>query len=236
MKQRIWELDALRGLCILGMVVIHFIYDLVELFALVQWNYPALFIFIRDQGGILFLLLSGICVTLGSHHIRRGLLVFGCGMLCTAVTYGMTFFGFAHSGLTIWFGVLHCLGVCMLLWSVFHKLPTPVLAVVGVLAIGAGMYFDAAVRVDFPWLTGLGIRTSSFASSDYFPIFPNLGYFLIGAVLGKTLYRKQQSLFPKIRSTSPIPAFFCACGRHSLWIYLLHQPALAAFFAVITLL
>ena len=75
MKQRIWELDALRGLCILGMVAVHFVYDLVELYGLVQWQYPALFSFIKDWGGVLFLVLSGICVTLGRSHIRRGLQV-----------------------------------------------------------------------------------------------------------------------------------------------------------------
>ena len=35
-KQRIWELDALRGICVLGMVAVHFVYDLVELYALVD--------------------------------------------------------------------------------------------------------------------------------------------------------------------------------------------------------
>lgn len=234
MKQRIWELDALRGLCILGMVAVHFIYDLVELYALVEWDYPAIFIFIRDQGSILFFLLSGICVTLGRRHIRRGLLVFACGMLCTTVTYGMVYFEFAHNSMTIWFGVLHCLGICMLLWSLFRRLPVPMLAAFGILIIAAGIYLSTSVRVEFPWLIGLGIRTPSFASSDYFPVLPYFGYFLLGTVLGKTLYRKQQSLFPKINSTSAVPAFLCACGRHSLWIYLLHQPVLAALLAVIT--
>lgn len=236
MKQRIWELDALRGLCILGMVAVHFIYDLVDLYALVQWDYPTLFIFIRDQGSLLFFLLSGICVTLGNHHVRRGFLVFFCGILCTAVTYGMVAFGFAHSSMTIWFGVLHCLGACMLLWSLFRRFPVPVLVPMGLLMIAAGVYLNTSVLVDFPWLIPLGITTPTFASSDYFPIFPYLGYFLLGAVLGKTLYRRQQSLFPKVNSNSPIPAFLCACGKHSLWIYLLHQPVLAAFFTLISLL
>ena len=35
MKQRIWELDAFRGICVLGMVVVHFVYDITELYSLV---------------------------------------------------------------------------------------------------------------------------------------------------------------------------------------------------------
>ena len=33
MKKRVWELDAFRGLCVLGMVLIHFVYDLIDLYA-----------------------------------------------------------------------------------------------------------------------------------------------------------------------------------------------------------
>ena len=76
MKKRIWELDALRGVCILGMVIVHFVYDLVELYALVPMAYPAWFAFIKDWGGVLFLLLSGTCATLGSGRTRRGCVVF----------------------------------------------------------------------------------------------------------------------------------------------------------------
>lgn len=230
MKQRIWELDALRGICILGMVVVHFIYDLVDLYALVDWQYPAAFLFIRDWGGVLFLLISGICVTLGSRSVRRGLTVFACGMLCTAVTAGMVALGFAGKSMVIWFGILHCLGICMLLWSPMKRLPVPALAVLGILLIGLGFYLDANIRVDFPWLVPLGLRFPGFASSDYFPLLPYLGFFLLGAVLGKTVYRSKTSLLSRVNSQNPILRFLSGCGRHSLWIYLLHQPILTAIF------
>ena len=50
MKKRIWELDALRGLCILGMVVVHFVYDLVELYGLIKWEYPPAFLLCSTMG------------------------------------------------------------------------------------------------------------------------------------------------------------------------------------------
>jgi len=101
MKRRIWELDALRGLCVLGMVLVHLVYDMVELYGLVAWEYPQWFVLIKEWGGILFLLISGICVTLGSHCIKRGLLVFVCGLVCTAVTGAMVLLGLAEQGMVI---------------------------------------------------------------------------------------------------------------------------------------
>lgn len=233
MKQRIWELDALRGACILAMVVIHGAYDAVELYGLVRWEYPALFSFIKDWGGVLFLLISGICATLGSRGVKRGLVVFGCGMVCTAVTYGMAALGFAGKGIVIYFGVLHCLGVCMLLWPLFRKLPTTLLAITGGVLVALGLYIRACVRVDFPWLIILGFTYPGFATSDYFPLLPFLGFFLLGAVLGKTLYKNKRTLLPKVNDSAPVFRFLRLCGKHSLWIYLLHQPVLSLVFWLI---
>ena len=123
MKNRIWELDALRGLFVLCVVFIHLMYDLTDLYGLIDFEYPAIYLFVQNWGGVLFLLISGICVTLGSHCIRRGILVFLCGIAITAVTAGMYFLGMADRSVIIYFGVLHCLGICMLLWPLFQKLP-----------------------------------------------------------------------------------------------------------------
>ena len=226
MKKRIWELDALRGLCILGMVIVHFVYDLVELYALVPMAYPKWFAFVKDWGGVLFLLLSGTCATLGSSHTRRGLLVFACGMVCTAVTLGMYLLGFSGKEIIIYFGVLHCLGVCMLLWGGFRKLPTWALGVLGAALTAAGLWLRTRY-VSFPWLIVLGFVPDWFASSDYFPLLPNLGFFLLGAVLGRTVYRQKSTRLPSVNEKSPALRFLTLCGRHSLGIYLLHQPILA---------
>lgn len=235
MKKRIWELDALRGLCILGMVVVHFVYDLVELYGLIEWEYPPLFTFVQSWGGVLFLLISGICVTLGSRCIRRGLLVFACGLVVSGVTYGMYHFGFATKSLIIYFGVLHCLGVCMLLWPVFRKLPHWALALAGLILVLAGFYVRELPWVDTYYLMIFGIPWKGFASSDYFPLLPYLGFFLMGSALGKSVYRKKETLLPKVNAQNPIIRFFLLCGKHSLWIYLLHQPILSGIFYLITM-
>jgi len=226
MKKRIWELDAFRGICILGVVFVHFVYDLVELYRIVDWEYPVLFSLVKNWGGVLFVVLSGVCVTLGRRSLRRGVIVLGCGMVITAVTYGMYRFGFDKS-IMIYFGVLHCLGSCMILWSMFKKCPNRLLAVIGIAMVAAGLYLRGNATVDHPWLTPLGFVPPKFYTSDYFPLLPNLGFFLLGAVLGRTVYRRKETLLPMVSERNVLVRFFSFCGRQSLFIYLAHQPILA---------
>lgn len=225
MAKRIWELDALRGLCVAGMVAVHFIYDLVDIYGLLNWQYPAVYSFVQTWGGVLFLLISGICVTLGRRSVKRGLIVLACGLLVSTVTWGMTFFGF-HESIIIYFGVLHCLGICMILWQLFKPLPTWLIAGIGGVMVWAGLSLLNTPPVSYPWLIPFGIVPKDFMSSDYFPLLPHLGFFLLGAVLGRTVYAKKQSLLPRVNEKNPIICFFRFCGKHSLWIYLLHQPVL----------
>lgn len=235
MKNRIWELDALRGLCVLGMVVIHFVYDLVVLFRVLHWEFPAVYSFVQNWGGVLFLLISGICVTLGSRSVRRGLIVFCCGLTVTAATALMYILSLADKGIIIYFGVLHCLGICMLLWPVFRHLPVWALGALGGALAAAGLLLQN-ITVSHFWFVPLGITYPGFFSSDYFPLLPHLGFFLLGAFLGKTLYRNKQTLLPGVNSRVLPLAFLQLCGKHSLWIYLLHQPILSGIAYLIYLL
>lgn len=230
MNKRIWELDAIRGLLMILIMAYHLFYDLVFLFSLVELNTSfllGLYRFCNNWLGSPFLLLSGLCVTLGSRPVRRGLQVIGGGLAITAVTATLYWIGFAGKDIIIYFGVLHCLGTCMLLWPVFRKLPTWALPVLGVILAAVGLYIKRRYLVNFDWLAPFGLISRNFASSDYFPLLPNLGYFLIGAFLGKILYRKKLSLLPNILPSCLPIRFLSFIGRHSLIIYLLHQPILA---------
>ena len=232
-KSRIWELDALRGICILGMMVVHFVFDLNE-FAGLGLTMPGWFDFCQRYGHILFILISGTCATLASRSFRRGVIVFCAGLLVTGVTLFMVCVLKFNRSLSIFFGILHLLGICMMLFPLFKKLPVWALAVLGAGFVALGVWLAALepVAVSFPSAQGLllgaiGIRPAGFYSGDYFPIFPNLGWFLLGAVLGRTAYRRRESLLPKVNADFFLLRFFRFCGRHSLWIYLLHQPVLA---------
>lgn len=230
MKKRIWELDALRGFLMIAIMLFHLWYDLVFLFGLADLTTPfarGLYSFCNDWLGSPFLLISGLCATIGSKPVKRGLQVIGGGMVITAVTVGMYLLHFADRGIIIYFGVLHCIGVCMLLWPLFKKLPSVVLLVLGIFMIAAGLYLKEYGWVDFPWLVPFGLVPRGFASADYFPLLPNLGYFLVGAVIGRKVYREKVSRLPKVNPTHILIRPLCFIGRNSLLLYLLHQPVLA---------
>lgn len=233
MKTRVWELDAARGLALLGMLIIHFVYDLVDLWGVISWQEPEWYLFIKNNCGFVFLVISGISATLGSGRMGRGGLVFACGLLCTAVTALMYLLGLADRGIIIWFGALHCLGVCMVLWHWLQPLPSRSLALLGLVLTAAGLVL-ARVYFDVHWaLIPLGICPDGFISSDYFPLLPNLGFFLLGAVLGRAVYREKKTRLPGISPDLPPIRLLRAMGRHSLTIYLLHQPVLAGVTMVI---
>lgn len=236
MKHRIWELDVLRGIFILGMVIVHCIYDLQTFLNIPVLSGSELFSFIQDWGGVLFFLISGICVTLGSRSIRRGLIVFGCGLVVSAVTYGMYALGFAGKGMIIYFGVLHCLGACMLLWPLFKRIPWQVLIPLSALLIYIGLDLEPYRFDTGLWLVPLGFRPVAFYSSDYFPLLPFLGFFLLGVILGKTLYRKQETLFPKVSPKNIFVRALSFVGRWSLPIYMLHQPILTGLIYLLEVL
>lgn len=226
MKKRIWELDAARGLALIGMILIHFVFDLTELTGILTWQEPGWFLFLKNHGGALFLLISGISATLGSHPAKRGAQVFACGMLCTAVTYGMYRLGFAYRSIIIYFGVLQCLGVCMLLWCLLRRCSEKMLLVMGLVLTAIGLWLGSR-PVEVPWyLIPLGFCPTWFQSSDYFPLLPNFGWFLIGTWVGKRFYGDGQTKFPMAEERYYRP--LCALGRHSLLVYLIHQPLLAA--------
>lgn len=228
-RNRIWELDALRGICITGMVAVHLLYDLNAI-----GPHTPVLSWIQHWGGTLFLLISGVCVTLGSRHIRRSLIVFGCGMICTVVTAGMYVLGIAEKGIVIYFGVLHCLGACMLTWSLLRHCPNGVLAVLGSIFCIAGLHLERTVIVSHPFLIPFGFLYPGFSSSDYFPLLPYLGFFLLGALIGRTLYKEKCTRFPNFDPKRLPIGFFCQCGVYSLPIYLLHQPLLTVLLTLVS--
>ncbi len=230
-KQRIWELDALRGLCILGMIVVHFVYDIVA-FTPYRLTIPQWFLTVQQYGHLLFVLISGICVTLGSRCVKRGIIVYLCAMVITLVTVVMDY-GLDMGSVRIWFGILHLLGVCMMLYPLFRKLPHWALALIGLIFVGIGYWFTTfTVNVDF--LFPLGLRSGRiFTGSDYFPIFPGLGSFLLGAAIGKSVYRNKGSLLPRARTDFPLIRALSFIGKHSLEIYMLHQPIIYAVVIII---
>lgn len=146
----------------------------------------------------------------------RGLETFGLGLIVTAATYVYLSAGY------IVFGVLHCIGISILLAYPFLRRPLAA-AIVGLCTIVAGIVI-APLTFSFPWLLPLGFSPIGFESVDYFPLLPWLGVVLLGVVIGRILYSRRQRRFAIRDRLASRPARFVAwLGRHSLVIYFLHQ-------------
>ncbi|MGE5653746.1 MAG: heparan-alpha-glucosaminide N-acetyltransferase [Bacillota bacterium] len=214
---RIWELDALRGIAIILMATFHLVFDLAFFFGLPIdylhgfWYYEGL------SSALLFMLVSGASSTLSRRPARRGLIVFGWGMALTIGTYLM------DPSLYIRFGILQFLGAAMVLAMLVRKWRLSLLIPFSLAVIAVGVYLRT-IRTTVPWLFPLGLITTSFDSLDYYPIFPYFGVYTLGIALGRLLYAKRRSLF----FWQPAFQVLEVMGQHSLTIYLLHQPAILA--------
>jgi uncharacterized membrane protein len=140
-------------------------------------------------------------------------------MVITVVTYFVVGRGF------VVFGILHLLGVSTILAVPFLRSRWASL-VGGIVAIGLGVYLGS-VKVLSPWLLWLGVPQLRRYMVDYYPILPWFGIALLGVFLGFTLYAGGVRRFalPDLSQRAPVRALGYL-GRHSLLIYLIHQPIL----------
>ena len=220
MKQRYHLLDMLRGVCIILVVWYHVLYNLSEIFG-------GEYAFFRSAGmdnfrdgfvGVL-VVLAGISCSLTRSNLRRGLKTLAGGLLITVVT------AVVMPGQLITFGILHFFGCCMLLYAAAHRLLERLPVWPGAIA-GLALYF--LTRELYSTVTGvphsfllfaLGFRTGH-ASADYYPMLPWVFLFLAGGFLGR-LFAK--GTVPEVFRKNPGPVLSWL-GRHTMLIYLLHQP------------
>lgn len=234
-KGRYALLDTIRGATLISMVAYHTVWDLVYLFG-VNWRWyesPGAY-FWQQSICWMFIFLSGFCWPLGHNPLRHGLTVFLAGAVISVVT--VLFLPQNH----ILFGILTLLGSCMLLMipldRALYRIPAGVGLVgslmlltltqdiaEGYLSIGSWQLLQLPAPLYSSHLsTYLGFAMPDFFSIDYFPLMP--WFFLFAA--GYFTYRSfaRNDLLNRY-FTSGLP-FLTLCGRHSLLIYLLHQPVI----------
>ncbi len=231
MKRRYHGLDTLRGLTLISMIAYHACWDLVYLWGK-DWDWY------RSEGAYLwqqsicwtFILLSGYCFLMGRKPWKRGLMAFGGGLLVTLVTL------IAMPEAPAICGVLTFLGSAALftvpLKTLLRRMD-PRLGLAGSFSlflllrdVNSGFLGFEGLRIAaLPeglyrnlFTAWLGFPPADFSSSDYFALLPWIFLFWTGLFL----YR----LHPGDRKVGLRLPAITAMGRHSLLVYLLHQPVI----------
>lgn len=227
--------DTIRGILVLEMVVYHLLFDLYYLFdADIPWfaGQGMRLFQLSILGG--FVLLSGFCFPMGKRKIFRAVQVFVCGLIITLVTV------LVMPSQKILFGVLSCLGICMLIMTAIEK-PLSKLnplfgfllfALLGLLTYGVrlgyiGIYTHPLFELPEAWyqtsfLFPLGLKNASFRSSDYVPLLPWFFVFVSGFYLNRIINKSKAACKALLYGFKPLSYV----GRYSLWIYMAHQPVI----------
>ena len=201
------------------MLVYHFLYDLYIFGVMAPERLFGLPLHLMQQFICWsFILLAGMSARFSRNNLRHGLIVLGAGLVVEI--------GAAVAGQTIRWGVLMLLGSSMVIWHFLgrglQRLPGwSVAAGSGVLFFASGWWTKRAA-VSAGWLYPLGFTAPGFFSADYFPLLPWFFLFLLGTGLGGWCLRNRENRI----LTTPLPKALTWPGRHSLMIYVLHQPVL----------
>ena len=227
-------IDVIRGAAIVSMVIYHLCYDIFQVYGVDTHFYQRLPVIVWERSICMsFILVSGISLHFSRHAWKRGIIINLCGIAVTVVTV------LAMPSQQIWFGVLNLIGCAMLithaLRNLLDRLPpaagTAGFGLLFVLTYGAPKGFIGLFSfrlLELPrflygckYLAFLGFPAKGFYSADYFPLLPWLFLYIVGYLLWRLI--RERGWVEVFRRDCPPLSFI---GRHSLLIYLVHQPVL----------
>lgn len=246
-KDRAWELDFLRGIALIMMLFMHTSWDFryefgVDIFSYLEAGW--FWAFVHPVIVVLFVGVSGICSTFSRSNVKRGIKLLAATLVLnfgTLIIYKVT-----GIPCLIIFNVLSVLTCGIFLYALiqFIETKTGVDPRIVNLVMGlAGLYIViCGCNIDYMNYCTDNILFIPFGftiegepyMADYMPLFPWLGVFLIGCVVGRACYKDKKTLFAnkgKAMKVISRPVEFI--GRHSLIIYLAHQPVIYGILFVI---
>ncbi len=241
-ERRLPLIDILRGVAVVDMVIFHFLFDLFYIYGFYPlWIESDIVMCWQKIGCILFIFISGFCFSFSRNPFKRGAVVLSFGIMITVVTTLIS------DQISILFGILTFLGSCMLIFALldrFIKSLHPAVSIgvslflflctehiyEGYIGVGMIQFFTLPISQSRNLiLSYLGFSITDLVSADYFPIFPWIFIFSCGYFSYHWLKKYNRfNILSKGKCKS-----LAWIGRHSLLIYLLHQPILLAIFTLI---
>ena len=226
-RSRLEVIDFGRGAALVAMAIYHFTWDL-EFFGYAPPGMTAeggWRLFARGIASS-FLFLVGVSLFLAHARgirwrsfLKRMAMVAGAAAAISLATW------IAVPESFIFFGILHHIALASLLGLAFLRLPALLNLTLAVAAIATPFYLRSAI-FDHPALWWVGLSEINPRSNDYVPIFPFFGAVLAGIAAAKMA--ESAGIFARWRGVAlhrwTRPAQFA--GRHSLSVYLIHQPVL----------
>ncbi|WP_099864931.1 heparan-alpha-glucosaminide N-acetyltransferase [Pararhizobium haloflavum] len=232
---RLAAVDAMRGAAIAGVVVYHVVWDLafLRLTGPELASHPLWIAFGRTLAGS-FLFLAGFSLVLANgggfrrdKYFRRLSKIVAAAFAVTTATW----LAFPRS--FVYFGILHAIAVASAAGVLLLRAPARLTALIGIVFLVVPRFFSSAL-FDPRWIAWIGFSANTPPSNDFVPVFPWLGVFLIGMATAQAADRHWLSRRFGASSGNPVIGGLAWLGRHSLAIYLLHQPALLAILYSLT--
>jgi uncharacterized membrane protein len=233
---RVDAVDCARGLALIGMAAYHLSWDLAD-FRLAPPGLPFTpgMRLLSHTVASVFLALVGVSLALAhrkgfnlSAFWRRFGIIAGAAALVTA---GSVVFA---PGEGIFFGILHCIAAASLIAAPFVGAPAWASLAVGVIAIVAPLLIRSTL-FDPPWLLWLGLGEALPNTLDWRPLMPWAGVVFLGLAAARTPGVMRKLTSPeRWRASSSAARAACFAGRHSLPIYLVHQPVLIGLLTALT--
>ena len=217
-------IDGLRGVAIVLMMAYHFTFDLNHFNVVhIDFNHDHFWLSARALIVSMFLGLVGVSLYLANGHgfnRRRYWRRIGVVSLCALAVSVASYIMFPRT--MIFFGILHFIVVGSLLGVLFVRFNWINLVLGGaVLVVGLLAHDPLFNHSALQWV---GFMTHKPATEDYVPVFPWFGVVLIGIFLGRYIYSDPVPAFARWQDNTPWGRLLTLGGRHSLLIYMLHQP------------
>ena len=221
------ELDAARGVAVFMMVFFHLFVDLSFLGVPGPNPFTGPLRIFGLATASLFILIAGISAYIKAErtsHTKGWFLSFfkrGAELIIIGFGISMVTYWYLEGQGYVVFGILHLIGLAILLTPALYYLGRyNVLLAIAILSI----YFLLPLPYGPFWMVWTGIHPVGFISVDYTPVIPWLAVFLIGLLSAPLLYPggNHRWIFQALNLKLFYPLIYT--GRHSLAIYLLHQP------------